>query len=374
MQIAYYMPFKPPGHRNPSGDLITGMELHDFLRDGGHSLTIASRLRCRWLYLKPWRYPQLAFARQSALRHTRKSGAELWLSYHSYYKAPDLLGPWCSRTLSIPYVIFQGIYSTKRRRSAVTYIGFVLNRRALQQAQLVFTNKKRDEINLKRLLEEPRVRYIAPGIEPAQFDFDHEARVRMRANWRTGDRPVVLSTAMLRPGVKSRGIEMVMKSCAALRADNQPLLLVIAGDGEERARLTRRGHELLGDNVLFLGRITRTRLFECYSGADIFAFPGIDESLGMVYLEAQSCGLPVVACGDWGARETVIDKVTGLLTEFSRPETFTAAIKTLLNDAPRRTEMGHAAARHIRAHHDLSRNYRQVERTLRQVVDGGETK
>ena len=42
MKIAFYMPFKPFGHKNPSGDLITGMELHDFLTDNNHELSVAS--------------------------------------------------------------------------------------------------------------------------------------------------------------------------------------------------------------------------------------------------------------------------------------------------------------------------------------------
>ena len=61
----------------------------------------------------------------------------------------------------------------------------------------------------------------------------------------------------------------------------------------------------LGDRVLFAGRIDRDRMFELYSGADLFVFPGINESLGMVYLEAQSCGLPVVAYDNGGIPEVV---------------------------------------------------------------------
>ena len=50
-----------------------------------------------------------------------------------------------------------------------------------------------------------------------------------------------------------------------------------------------------------------------YSAGDIFAFPGFRESLGMVYLEAQSCGLPVVACRNGGIPEVVDEGETGYL-------------------------------------------------------------
>ena len=141
------MPFKPFGHKNPSGDLITGMELHDFLSKNNHEVEIASTLRSRWLYLKPWKFFNVARERDRVTSAQKSSPVDIWLSYHTYYKAPDLLGPTCSSRLSIPYVIFQGIYSTKRKRSLKTFPGFLLNRAALQAAQVVFTNKKTDERN-----------------------------------------------------------------------------------------------------------------------------------------------------------------------------------------------------------------------------------
>ena len=51
-----------------------------------------------------------------------------------------------------------------------------------------------------------------------------------------------------------------------------------------------------------------------YSAGDMFVFPGIRESLGMVYLESQSCGLPVVAFHNGGIPEVVVDGETGFLT------------------------------------------------------------
>ena len=66
---------------------------------------------------------------------------DLWLTYHSYYKAPDLIGPAVSKKLHIPYVIFQGIYSTKVRKKWQTRPGYTLNTKALLSADLVMTNR-----------------------------------------------------------------------------------------------------------------------------------------------------------------------------------------------------------------------------------------
>ena len=169
MKILFYAPFKPLGHAHPSGDLVTATEMVDFLMKKGHQVNAASPLRCRWIYWQPWRWPKLIVEKRKAVHRFIKDDYDLWFTYHSYYKAPDLLGPYASKKLAIPYVIFQGIYSTKRRRSLKTLPGFYLNRHVLLAAQHVFVNKTIDRINLKRLLPDERISYLSPGIHPDQF-------------------------------------------------------------------------------------------------------------------------------------------------------------------------------------------------------------
>jgi glycosyltransferase involved in cell wall biosynthesis len=368
MKIAYYMPFKPMGHPNPSGDLVTGTELYDFFRTRGHGIKQVSRLRCRWLYLKPWTWGRLLLERARTVKRCQRFGPDIWLSYHSYYKAPDMLGPWCSSRLQVPYVLFQGVYSTKRRRSLKTLPGFVLNRRALLAAQLVFTNKKGDELNLLRLLPADRVVYVPPGIHPQAFSFDPGARQTLRDSWQVDTPPVVLTAAMFRPDVKTEGILEVIDACARIIAAGTSLRLVIVGDGATRQQLEQEAHQKLPGTVLFTGRVPRSEMYRYYSAADLFAFPGIRESLGMVYLEAQSCGLPVVAYRDWGAAEAVIHEQTGLLAGNAEPHTFIQNIERLVLDRDLRKVMGRQAAEHVRRNHDLLKNYGVVERKLAELA------
>lgn len=364
MNIAYYMPFKPLGHPNPSGDLVLGTELHNHLVQAGHHCRLVSRLRCRWIYLHPGKLAQLVAERRRVRRMLRREPADLWLSYHSYYKAPDMLGPWCARRLGIPYVIFQGIYATKYRRRLLTWPGFQLNRRALLAADMVFTNKRRDLRNLLRLLPTERVRYIAPGLHTAAFTFDAEARRRQRRSWGVTDEVVVMAAAMFRPGVKTIGLMTVIASCGELLHRGRNIRLVIAGDGSSRAELQANASRALGARVTFCGRIERNMLSTVYSGADIFAFPGVEESLGMVYLEAQSCGLPVVAYGDWGGGEAVADGVTGLLAPATSPHLFTDHIDRLAGDAALRRQLGRQGAARVRAEHELTSVYTGLAVTL----------
>jgi len=364
LRIAFYMPFKPLGHPNPSGDLVIGTELFQFLQGSGHHVRLISRFRTRWLYWKPWRWALVPMEIARVRRRARQFQPHLWLTYHSYYKAPDVLGAVCAPFLGIPYAIFQGVYSTKHRRRLKTRPGFWLNRYALQRANAVFTNKRRDETNLKRLVPNDRLHYIAPGIRLERFAATPPHGTPLPKQWHAADCPVILTAAMFRPGVKTEGLASVIRSCGHLADKGCRFQLVICGDGANQDVLKRLARHHLGESVHFAGRVSRDQMPQYYRNADIFVFPGIQEGLGMVYLEAQAAGLPVVACTGWGASEVVRHNETGLLCAPGDWPQFTRHIMRLLMDSDLRHKMGNAAAQHIACHHDLHLNYKRLETQL----------
>lgn len=365
MKIAYFMPFKPLGHPRPSGDLMIGTELFEYLAHRGHDIRLASRRRCRWVFWKPWLWPVLATEAARILHRSRKWSPDLWLSYHSYYKAPDLLGPACSRMMGVPYVIFQGVFSTKQQRRAVARPGFYLNRRSLMSADAVITNKNRDHLNLRRLIPPDRLHYVRPGIRLNSFAPDLEARAELRTQWQAGLKPVILTAAMFRPDVKTAGVLQVIDSCRTLQQEGVDYLLVIVGDGSEKDVIRSAAQQRIAGHFIMTGRVPRHLLPNLFSAADLFAFPGVNEGLGMVYLEAQACGLPVVALRNWGASEAVIHMETGLLAPAENPDGFTDGIRVLAQHKALRETMGSAARRHIVRHHDMNRNYEAVEHILK---------
>jgi hypothetical protein len=98
LRIAYAMPLKPLGHGRPSGDLHLGTGVAEF------SARPRPRGRVRGQSLHPLRllggpgaWPGLAAEASRSLTLAR--GADLWLTYHAYYKAPDVIGPFVSRKL-----------------------------------------------------------------------------------------------------------------------------------------------------------------------------------------------------------------------------------------------------------------------------------
>ena len=371
MKICFYAPFKPLGHAQPSGDLVTATGIFDFLARQNHQVMSASTLRCRWIYWKPWLWPRLWWERQRVIRNFSSAPVDIWFTYHSYYKAPDLLGPYASRHLNIPYVIFQGIYSTKRRRSVKTRRGFYLNKAALLAADHVFTNKKVDLHNLRRLLPDERISYVAPGLNPDEFIFDAQAREELRRQWSITGEPVIFSAAMFRRDVKTQGLKWVIRACGELLRQGRQFQLVIAGDGKERKALENLAAEQIPGKFRFVGKISRPQLYRYYSAADVFMFPGIGESLGMVFLEAQACGLPVVAFDNAGVPEAVQDGKTGILVPPYEMAPFVDAVNSLLSDRELRRQMGRAAKSYVRTNHDLDLNYQELERVLQKILGSG---
>jgi len=273
--------------------------------------------------------------------------------------------------LNIPYVIFQGIYATKRRRKYKTWPGFYFNTATLLAADHVFTNKKVDLLNLKRLLPDDRVTYVAPGIKPNEFTFDGEARDELRRQWCADSQPVIFSAAMFRPDVKTRGLEWVIRACGELWRKGHQFQLVIAGDGKERKALENLAAEQVPGRVRFVGKISRPELYRYYSAADLFVFPGIGESLGLVFLEAQACGIPVVAFDNAGVPEAVLNQHSGFLVPSGEMEPFVDAVERLLSDKGLRRQMGQRASAYVSDCHDLKKNYQAIERVLTALVQPG---
>jgi glycosyltransferase involved in cell wall biosynthesis len=121
--------------------------------------------------------------------------------------------------------------------------------------------------------------------------------------------------------VPYKRIDLAISAC---RIAGVPLK--IAGDGPERAALER----VAGSGVQFLGRCSDEDIRTLYRRAAVTLLPG-EEDFGIVPLEAQACGRPVVALGRGGALETVVAGETGILVGESTPEAFADGIAQALD-------------------------------------------
>jgi len=368
MRIAFFAPHKPIDHPLPSGDLIIGRTLHDFLKAQDHKIMVASRFRLRHITGKPLKWPALYLEFRRALNQVKKFNPDLWLTYHSYYKSPDLFGPYISATLGIPYVIYQGVFATKYRRKFKTWPGYMINKNALLNADHVFANKAVDLHNLSRIILPEKLSHTSPGIDTSIFSYCRQSAERIRDEYHLHGKKVILSAAMLREDVKAESISDLIDAFKPVVEEIHEARLIIAGDGEALSRLQKSASDKVGDKIIFLGRIERQEMYKYYSSADFFAYPGINEAFGMVYLEAQCCGLPVLAYSTRGPQEAVAHGETGLLSPQGDIAGLSRNMLKLLKDKDLRERMSKAAPKRIKKNFDLNDNLRRVNIKLEEII------
>jgi glycosyltransferase involved in cell wall biosynthesis len=98
--------------------------------------------------------------------------------------------------------------------------------------------------------------------------------------------------------------------------------LVIAGSGTQHREL----RAMAPDNVHFAGKVSDEQLRELYRGCRALIFPGV-EDFGMVPVEAQACGKPVICYGSGGVTESVVDGETGIHFRPQQPEALAEAVE-----------------------------------------------
>jgi glycosyltransferase involved in cell wall biosynthesis len=160
--------------------------------------------------------------------------------------------------------------------------------------------------------------------------------------------PTILCVARMYP---RKRIGDLLEAAALLRSRIPGVRVRVVGKGPEWERVVRLHAALgLGETVSLLGDVSRERLAAEYVSADLFCLPSVQESLGIVFLEAMAAGLAVVGCRAAAIPEVVEDGVTGLLAPPRDPAGLAATIEVLATDPGRARAMGDAGRRAVAAY------------------------
>ena len=132
-----------------------------------------------------------------------------------------------------------------------------------------------------------------------------------------GPGPFLLTVARLAADERYKGHELIFAALPALRAKFPNLVHIVAGDGDDRARLEARALELTGDStaVRFVGFVAAEDLPGLYRLADLYVMPSTQEGFGIVYLEAAACGLRVIGALGGGSADAIPDRRVGTLID-----------------------------------------------------------
>jgi phosphatidylinositol alpha-1,6-mannosyltransferase len=184
---------------------------------------------------------------------------------------------------------------------------------------------------------------IAPGI-----DTDHFSPVdasKLREELGLSHKKVIVSVGRL---VHRKGQDILIEAMPAIIKDVPEAHILMIGEGPYRSYLETRAKSLgIQERITFIGRIKYEVLPRYICAGDLFVMPsrsrlaGLEvEGLGIVYLEASACGLPVIVGDSGGAPDAVLEGETGLVVDGTRKTDVAAAVVKLLLDPDRSKAMG----------------------------------
>ena len=281
---------------------------------------------------------------------------DLWFSYHVYYKSPDWIGPTVAGKLGIPYVIAEGSHAPKRQNGP-WHAGHEATTAALRSARLLLAMTAFDRFCLEQLCP-GRVRDLKPFIDCAG----------LRAGTPTASPSLRLVAAGMMRNERKRDSYFLLADALALLPKDS-FSLEIAGDGRFRSEIEQRfSAASVRGHVRFRGALEYQELLALMSRSDVFVWPGIGEAYGITYLEAQACGLPVVACSNRGVTDVTRDGVTALLCPPDNPDALAADIMKLATDQTLRRQMSAAAHGFVHAERSLEQTSRLLRGYLAEVL------
>jgi len=210
-----------------------------------------------------------------------------------------------------------------------------LQRRVLESASLVIANSEYTRQLVSKVAPNARVETIPLAVDPQRFaPTDREAA---KAKYGVSGKHVLCTVSRMYP---YKGHDVVLRAIASLAAiERERLVYMVVGKGPYEPGLRKLAAQLgVESNVRWLGFVAENDLREVYSASDLFVLCTRDapeersvEGFGLVFLEAQSCGTPVVGTRTGGIPAAVQHGEGGWLIEQDDPNALADIIRTLVH-------------------------------------------
>ncbi len=374
MTVAFYAPLKPITSPRPSGDRLIGRLFKRALETAGYETEIVSTFRSYDKNGDAARQERIKEIGQKLaqrlIKKLRNHPPDFWFTYHLYRKAPDWIGPTVSQELGIPYVVAEASFAPSQANGAWAD-GHKAVQQTLTHVSLAIGSTAHDEACLLPELG-PASHYcrIKPFLNTAPFNDVDKLRQKARATLVTSKNipdnvPILLCVAMMRPGVKFQSYQVLAD--ALLLCRDHPWHLLVVGDGPESQAVKQMFNDT-HDRISWLGAKNAEDIVPLYAASDVFVWPSVRESPGMVFLEAQASGLPVIGGNGGSVADVITHGEGGFLAEKGDAVDYANNLKMLLDDPSLRQKMGQAARLYVRENHTIEIAARDIKAGLSQVL------
>ncbi|CAB4843681.1 unannotated protein [freshwater metagenome] len=197
------------------------------------------------------------------------------------------------------------------------------------------------------------VHVVAPGVDLYTFTPGSGRSVARAELNIPADAQVISFVGRIQP---HKGPELLIRATAEMLSHSPHLrtkliVFIIGGASGSGIKEVERMKELvqwlgISDVVRFLPPVPRAQLPNWYRAADLVCVPSYSESFGLVALEAQACGTPVVATAIGGLRTAVADGISGVLVDGHDPRAWSSVLARLLGEPQRRVLLSMGAIEH----------------------------
>jgi phosphatidylinositol alpha-1,6-mannosyltransferase len=221
----------------------------------------------------------------------------------------------------------------------------VRRRRALVAADGIIVVSRFTKSAVEALLQghaSPPIALIENGVDTARFSAGPKS-AWLTARYQLQDRFVFVSVCRL---LEKKGIDQAVRAFALLLPRHPDSRFLVVGTGPFRGALVSLVEQLgIGAAVVFAGDVPECDLTEHYRMGDVFVMPnrampnGDTEGFGLVFLEANSCGLPVIAGADGGSQDAVQHQDNGLVVDGRSVDDILAAMLLLRENVAEREKL-----------------------------------
>jgi glycosyltransferase involved in cell wall biosynthesis len=221
-----------------------------------------------------------------------------------------------------------------------------LEEETAHNATLIVTisNYSLEKIQKHYQIEKSKVRIVPNGVDTEKFKPASNSK-ESRREFGLSDEPCVLFVGSLIP---RKGVPFLVEAARKIVKEKANTKFLIVGDGPLKNRLTASLEKSnLLSNFIFMGNLKDDKLPAVYNCADVFVLPSIQEGQGIVLLEAQAAGKPVVAFDVGGINEAVRNGETGLLVKRGSTGELADALLKLLSDRSLKEKMGSNGRRFV---------------------------
>jgi len=220
-----------------------------------------------------------------------------------------------------------------------------------------FAKKKLVEIGIPK----NKIVVIPNGVDPVKFNPRLDSS-SIRKKHNLENKKVILTVARLG---EHKGHANVIRALPQVLEKAPSSIYLVVGSGEKESRLKGLVKELgLEDRVIFTGEVKEEKIPLYYMACDVFIMLSDIEGFGIVFLEANACGKPVIGSRSGGIPDAIIDGETGLLIEPLNINQVAEALIRLLTNPERARKLGKRGRKRI----ERELNWERISRRTKKII------